>query len=165
MEFFQAFGISGATIIPELVNFGLLLVILYFIGYKPMLKFVEERTAKIEQGVKNADEAAKALEQAKADQEKILVDARKEASALIESAQNKAKEQGEALVQKAKADVSAVVEQGKQAIEADRQKMLNEVKADVINMVIESTEKVLSGAIDTKVDESWLKKQLAKVKN
>lgn len=165
MEFFQAFGISGATVLPELVNFAILLFLLYLIGYKPMLKFVEERTAKIEQGVKNAEQAAKALTDAKSEQEKILVEARKEAAALIEAAQSKAKEQGAAILQKAKDDVAAVVQQGKQTIEADRQKMLNEVKADVITMVIESTEKVLSGAIDTKVDEGWLKKQLAKVKN
>lgn len=164
MQFFQAFGIDWKTVLAQLLNFGILLFILYKIGYKPLMVFVEERTARIEKGVSDAKQAAAALENAKEEQNHLLAQARKEASALIEAARSKAIEQGDALVAKAKQDVAAVVAQGKKAIESERQKMLDEVKKDVIEMVMQSTEKVLAGAIDENVDASWLKKQLAKVK-
>ncbi len=164
MQFFQAFGIDWKIVLAQLLNFGILMFILYKIGYKPLMKFVEERTNRIEEGVKNAERAQAALANAKAEQEQILAEARKEAVAIIESARQKATEQGDALIAKAKQEVGAVVVQGKKAIETERQKMLDEVKRDVVEMVMQSTEKVLSGAIDDQVDASWLKKQLAKVK-
>lgn len=164
MQFFQAFGIDWKIVLAQLLNFGILMFILYKIGYKPLMKFVEERTNRIEEGVKNAERAQAALANAKAEQEQILAEARKEAVAIIESARQKATEQGDALIAKAKQEVGAVVVQGKKAIETERQKMLDEVKRDVVEMVMQSTEKVLAGAIDDQVDASWLKKQLAKVK-
>lgn len=164
MEFFNAFGINGKIILAQIINFAVLLFILNKIGYGPIKKFVEERTAKIEEGVKNAEEATKALAQAKTEQESILVAARKEAAQIIETAQAKAKEQGAAQLEKAKQEVANVVAQGKATLESDRQKMMDEVKADVISMVVESTKQVLGGAVDEKVDQTWLKKQLAKVK-
>ncbi len=164
MEFFDAFGINTKIIIAQFVNFVVLMFILQKIGYKPLKKFVEDRTKKIEQGVENAKKAEIALKEAQAEQERLLVEARKDASELIEKARVQAKEQGDALVDKAKADVAAVVTQGKASIEQERQKMLDEVKADVIEMVISSTQKVLSKAIDKDVDEAWLKEQVAKAK-
>jgi F-type H+-transporting ATPase subunit b len=164
MEFFNAFGINGKIIIAQVVNFAVLLLILNKIGYRPIKKFVEERTAKIEEGVKNAEEAKKALANAKEEQESILASARKEAAKIIETAQVKAKEQGDAQLAKAKQEVAHVVAQGKTTIESERQKMMEEVKSDVITLVVESTKQVLGNAVDEKVDQAWLKNQLAKVK-
>lgn len=164
MEFFNAFGINTKIVLAQIINFAVLLFILTKIGYKPLRKFVEERTAKIEEGIKNANEAKLALDQAKAEQESILVSARKEAAQIIESAQSKAKEQGNAQLEKAKQEVAQVVAQGKASLEADRKKMMDEVKSDVIGMVIESTKQVLGSAVDNKIDQTWLKEQLAKAK-
>lgn len=164
MEFFSAFGINTKIVIAQLVNFIVLVFILHKIGYKPLKNFVEERTRKIEEGVENAKKAEAALKDAQAEQEQLLTEARKEATDLIEKARNQAKEQGDAMIEKAKADVAAVVQQGKSTIEQERQKMLDEVKADVIEMVIASTQKVLSKAIDKEVDQAWLKEQVGKAK-
>jgi len=164
MEFFNAFGINGKIVLAQVINFAILAFILTKIGYKPLKKFVEERTAQIEAGLKNADQATLALQEAQVQQDQMLSAARKEAAQLIESAHAKAKEQGDAQIAKAKNEVAAVVSQGKQVIAAERQKMMDEVKADIISMVVASTRQVLSGAVSETVDEAWMKKQLAKVK-
>jgi len=162
MEFFRAFGISWKMVLAQLVNFVVLLFILYKIGYKPLLKFVEERTSKIEKGLTDAKEAQLALTSAKEEQEKVLSQARKEAVSLIEQAREVAKEQGVLLVAKAKDEVADVVKKGKATIEADRAKMVEEVKKDVIEMVALSTKKILDSAVTEDIDKKWLKTKLAK---
>ena len=161
-EFFNAFGIRLDIVIAQLVNFVVLLFILYRFGYKPILQFVKDRTAKIEKGLDDAKQAANALESAQKEQEQILADSRKEAVQIIEDAKTTAKEQADAMIAKSRNEVADVVKQGKSAIEAERSKMLDEVKADVIEMVLASTQKVLSKAVDKDLDEKWLKQQLGK---
>lgn len=163
-KFFSALGISWPVFIAYLINFAVLIFILYKIGYKSIVEFVQNRTKEIETGIKNAEEAKKTLDEAKAEYEKLLAKARKESVGIIEQGQVKGKEQESAIVAKAKQEVAAVVAQGKQQIEAERTKMLEEVKSDVIEMVIASTKKVLSGAVNEDVDKAWLKDQLGKAK-
>ena len=54
--------------------------------------------------------------------------------------------------------------QGKRALQVERSNMIEQVKTDVIAMVVSSTEKILAGVVDEKVDQSWLKTQLKRVK-
>lgn len=164
MEFFDAFGINLGIVIAQLVNFGILLFVLYKILYTPILNFVEERTNKIERGVEHAKQAEQALKDASEREKQLLAEARREAASLVEAARANAKEQEAAILEKAKKEVAAVVQQGKKTIEAERKKMLSEVKGEVVSMVIDSTQKVLEGAVDENIDQAWLKAQLAKAK-
>ena len=42
----QGLGISLPTLIAQIVNFVILLVILYFFAYKPVMKMLDERSVK-----------------------------------------------------------------------------------------------------------------------
>ena len=162
MEFFQAFGIGIKNTIAQLVTFLILLGILYKYAYKPIFTFVQDRTARIEKGVKDAQAARQALEKAQTDQEKILSDARKESIQIIKESREQAESQSTQLLEKAKKDVADVVMQGKKTIEQDKKRMIEEVKVEIIDLVIASTRKILDKAVTREVDKKWLKEQLDK---
>ena len=98
MEIFQAFGLDIKHLIENLVNFLILVFILYKLGYKPILKFVKERQEKIEKGIKHAEEAAKRLDDAATEQDKILSKAHKEAQDIIGKAKDQAKAQADGII-------------------------------------------------------------------
>lgn len=160
MQFLQAFGVDGKMLLAQLLNFSILLFILYKIGYGPILKFVKDRTAKIEQGLKNADKAITDLQQANQEKEQLLRDARKEAMTIVDSAKKLAAEQSQTMLAKAKVDVAAVVLQGKNALQSEQQKMLQAAKADIVDLVIATTQKVLGKVVDTEIDKKWIQNKI-----
>jgi F-type H+-transporting ATPase subunit b len=165
MKLLTALGLDYKILIAQLINFALLLVILYKIGYKPILKFTDERKKKIAKGLDDAKNAEEAYTNAKEQQTELIVHARKEAQKILEESKVVSEKQRQESLQKTKEEVQKVVEQSKKKIMAERDKMLSEIKSEVVEMVIESTQKVLQGAVDETVDRTWLKKQLEKVKS
>ena len=75
------FGVNWTSFLGQLVTFVILLALLRLILYKPMISMLEERKARIAQGLKDADEAAKA----RAESEHQAADRLKEATAKAES--------------------------------------------------------------------------------
>ena len=58
-------GIDAKLLIAQVINFVVLLVVLYAFAYKPILKMLHKRTEKIEAGSKNAEKVEQAGDQAR----------------------------------------------------------------------------------------------------
>ncbi|MBI2593944.1 F0F1 ATP synthase subunit B, partial [Candidatus Daviesbacteria bacterium] len=71
------FGVQPVLLLAQIVNFLVLLWILNKLLYKPVLKVLEERKAKIEKGLKNAEEIEKRLAQTAEEEEKAILAAAK----------------------------------------------------------------------------------------
>ena len=65
MELLQKLGIDWRLLIAQLVNFSILVIILYKLLYKPVLKVLNDRKEKIEQGLKDAKSLGEELERTK----------------------------------------------------------------------------------------------------
>lgn len=161
MEMLEAFGIDYRLLIANFINFGLLLLILYKVGYKPIMKFIAERTAAIETGIKNAERATSALAEAEATQASLLAKARQDAQQLVAEAQQRAEQQGAAIVERSKSEAHKVIEQAKQDIRGQHDQMMREAKQELAGVVILATEKILQAKMDTATDEALLKKVLS----
>lgn len=164
MQFFQAFGVDWKSLLAQFVNFAILMFILYRLAYKPLLKFMHDRRDAIARGLTQAKEARASLQHSQEEKERLVTEARKEASAIVEAARLAAENQRAEILAQAKADVAKVVAEGKAALQAERSNMVNAVRKDVIEMVVSSTEKILGGVVDEKVNQSWLKTQLSKIR-
>ena len=91
-QLITAFGIDVKLIIIQILNFGVLLGLLGYFLYKPILAMLATREEKIAQGMKDAEDAAKA--KASADEEKkgILSSAHKDAEEVSAKAKTYADE-------------------------------------------------------------------------
>lgn len=163
MELIEAFGIDYQLLIANLVTFGLLLGILYKFGYTPILKFVDERTKKIEAGIQKAEEAEQALRAAQAEQERVLTEARTEAQGILATAREQAEIQAVALVEHSKDEARKVVEKAKKDIRFEHEQMLQEAKSDIAELVILTTEKLLREKMDVTHDKAFVEKTLSEI--
>ena len=59
----EALGINLGYLISQIVNFTLLAVLLYFVAYKPILRMLDERSARIQKGLADAEAASKRAEE------------------------------------------------------------------------------------------------------
>ena len=155
-------GLNGQLFAIQLVNFVIVIAILWFLILRPLVRVLEERKKIVDESIVNAKKVETEVQETNKRYQQKMEEATVKANAVVAKAQTDAEVVAKEVSAKAKKEVAGFIEKGKQTIESERDKMLEEVKKDVVEMVIESTEKVLQGAIDEKLDEKWLNKQLAK---
>lgn len=149
-------GIEGKLFVAQLINFALILAVLWKFAYKPLLKAMDERSKKIEQGLKDAASAGSAAKLAEEDRLKIVAEARKAAKEIMDNAAVAAEKERADGTARAKAEVAKVVEQGRAQLAADQQKMLDESKAELGSLVALATEMVLKQKMDAKTDAALI---------
>lgn len=129
--FWQLFGFLG------------LLFILIKFAWKPMLAALEERESSIENALKAAESARNEMANLKADNEKLLSEARLERDIILKKAQEASVKMIEDAKNEALKVAAVQIENAKAAIENEKKAALTEVKNQVAVLTIEVTEKLL----------------------
>jgi len=101
-ELFSQLGIDWKLLLSQAVNFGLLLAILTFFLYKPLLRLMKDRELKIKEGLTKADEADAHLKEAQTLKKEKLKEAEAEALAMLTQAETRAKAHEAKLLEAAK---------------------------------------------------------------
>ncbi|MFA6304997.1 MAG: F0F1 ATP synthase subunit B [Patescibacteria group bacterium] len=163
-ELIKTFHIDWKLLVAQLVNFGIVLFVIWRFALKPLLKIMDKRTKEIEKSLADAhtieDNLAKSE---KAREEKILA-AKKEAQEIIQAAREMGKTQGQDLVDSAKREVQTVIAAAKEQIAGEKDKMLLEVKTEVGQLVIMGAKKILSEVVDEKTNGQIIDNILKKIK-
>jgi F-type H+-transporting ATPase subunit b len=141
---FSHMGVDWRLILVNAVNFGIVAVIIYYFGFRPVLKTMDERKKKIEDGLKYAEEMKKKLEEAAVKEAEILKEARQEAQAIIEKSRAVAKALEEKQTQDTAAKIEQMLARGREAIEQERRKTFEELRGEIARLVVLTTSKVLT---------------------
>lgn len=151
-QILKDFGVQPLLLTAQIVNFLVLLWILNKLLYKPILKVLEERKAKIAESLKNAEEIQKKLEQTELDREEKLTDAAREAKKMLEETSKSVTQIIEEAHIKASKDAENIISKGKESIKADREKMHQEMREELSRIITVALEKV-TGKVITKDDQ------------
>lgn len=146
----STFHLDIKLLVAQLVNFFIVLFVLYKFAYKPLLSKMNERTAQIEKGLTDAQKAQEALANAEKTREERVIAAKKEAKQILQEAQEMADKNKEDLVNTAKQEAQKVLDDAKKQISLEKEKMLSQVQQEIGSLVVLATEKV----IDQKLSES-----------
>ena len=126
--------------------------------WPPLLSAIEERQEKIAEGLAAADMSARKLEEAKAEAEQIVSDARKQATSILDQAHARANE----IVAEGKSD--GVKERDRQLaaakaeIDAETNRAREELRGQVSAVALAGAEKILNREIDAREHEDILGK-------
>ena len=101
-ELITTFHIDWMLILAQLVNFAIVLFVLKTYAYGPMMKMMDERSAKIEKGIENAENAGKKLVEIEEKEKAVLVEARKAAQEIVAKAEAVAVKNKEEIIAEAK---------------------------------------------------------------
>jgi F-type H+-transporting ATPase subunit b len=138
-----ALGVNWKLFVAQLINFSVVLFVMWKWVYTPLLKIIDARTAKIDKGLKDADAAAAAKSGAEKASEEAIVAARKEAQRILEEAQKASEAQRSELKAKTQAELAALVQQGKDSLAAEKDKMVREARAEIAELAVMAAGKAL----------------------
>jgi F-type H+-transporting ATPase subunit b len=161
-EFIATFHIDWRLMIAQIVNFGLVFLVLYILAAKPLKKLMEDRTTEITTGLANAEEAKGALLSAGLKKKEIIHEARGEAKEIL----TKSEIDGKQIVKEAKD--RAIIEKEeilKQAhTEALKEKKNTEeaIKIETANLVEAGVKKIISNYVEAGHGEDIIHAMIAK---
>lgn len=155
-----ALGVDGKQFIIQLITFVIVILILRKWAIKPILRVLQERREKIEQGVSlgekmQKDEAemekkvAEALREARHEADKIISDASDRGRGIISDAEAKAKDKAEGIISNAE-----------DRIKQDTARARKELEGELASLVADATETIVEEKIDAKKDASLIDKAL-----
>ncbi|TAK03704.1 ATP synthase F0 subunit B [Patescibacteria group bacterium] len=162
------FGIDGRILLAQLINFLVVLFVLKRFAWGPIAARLDARSKKIEEGMKDAEEAAKRLKSADAERASMLSATRSEASAIVEKARADSEAMRAELIARAKGDVERVVMGGKAQLKAEQEAMKAELKRDVAEFAVEAARRILAEGVSKESSErlssemvvAWARKEV-----
>lgn len=154
MELLSKLGIDWRLLIAQLINFLILLFVLYKFLYKPVLKMLQDRTTRIENSLADAQRIEKEIKQTEEDRLNKMAEARKEAQKIIEEAKSEAEKVKHELLSSAQKESSDIVEAGKQQLKNQQESLMKEAQKSIATLVVDATRQILGEVVDEKVDKA-----------
>jgi len=126
-----------------LINFSVMVGVLSFLLYKPLLKMFDERAKRIEEGQKAAAEAMEGqaqIAQLKKDTQKKLD---KDAAKIMEAAVKEAEVEKDRIIAAAQEEASLIMTSLQQKWQADQASRVKAMHEDLVRAVVLATEEIV----------------------
>jgi F-type H+-transporting ATPase subunit b len=148
----QATENTGLTInifwvIVAAANFIVFAIVIWALFFKPVSGLLESRRTRIEQGLKDADQARRDREAAADERQKTLGEARGVAADILARAHKAAVDERDRGVAETRAEIDRMREQAVSEIDAERQRALGEVRAQVADLALLAASKVVGESL------------------
>lgn len=164
MELLTNLGIDWRLLIAQLINFTILLAVLYKFLYKPVLKLLHERSVRIEEGLKNAEAVEIKLRAATEAYDAKLREARGAAQKILEQTQKEAEKMRADLAAKAQKEAEKIVSSGRARLSAERDRIMEEAQDELADLVEHATEHVLGNIVTPEIDKQLIEQAVKKVR-
>ncbi len=137
----------NATMLLTMLNFVLLVILLRAILFKPLLKYLDERTKTIAESLRLAEENKKRSRKIALDEEQIIREARTKANEIVDRAISAASDESRELIREAREKAQEIVDSTRNELTEESARIKRELRKDVLSMAISLSEKVLDREI------------------
>lgn len=159
----DTFGINPSLFIFQLINFGIVFLILWFLILKPLSKKISERQEMIDKSIENSKKIEDALKRGESSYQEKIDTAKAEASMILERAKNESDTLAEQSKIKTRQEIEILVDQAKNKIKIEKEQMVVELRSETADLVVTALEKVLSEKIDSSIDKKLISEALTKL--
>ncbi|MFH1611116.1 MAG: F0F1 ATP synthase subunit B [Patescibacteria group bacterium] len=157
------FGINGQIFVSQLINFLIVLIILWRFVYKPIVKMLDERSEKIEKSMKQADEIEKRVSEIEKEKDRIITETQKQAQEIIQKAHAQGQARQEEIILSAKHEVERIIEKGKSQLGDEKTAMMKELRKDIIDIALKAATRILQDQVDETKSKSLAEETVRKL--
>ncbi|HZA22788.1 MAG TPA: F0F1 ATP synthase subunit B [Dehalococcoidia bacterium] len=149
-------GVNLPTLIVYLVNFLILLGVLYVFTYKPLLRAMDQRSERIRDGLAAAERAREQAASSQAAIQEQLNEARREGQRLLDQAREAAERYREEEMGRARSEAEAFIQRARDDIRRERDAAIEEVRAGFGDLAITAAERVIRRSLDRQAHEDLI---------
>jgi F-type H+-transporting ATPase subunit b len=148
-------------VIVSTLNFIFFAVLLYWLFGQPLTRLLTERRARVEQGLRDAEQARKDRDSAEAERVATLQEARREANDILTRAQKVAQESRDADIAATKAELERLRERATAEIDAEKQRAITELRGEVADLALRAAGRVVGETISADRERRLVEEFLA----
>ncbi len=156
MEVQQFISIAPWTIIFQILNLLLLMVLFKKYLFKPVTEILEKRQAEIEGHYQEAQQAETDAKAMKADYESKMAGARQEADRVIKTATESANAMSASIVEDARTQADQLKRRAQTEIDLERRRAFDEVKGELSGIALDIASQVIEREINEKDHEAFI---------
>lgn len=149
------------TLLLQVVNFLILIVLLHRFLYKPLTKFLATRADGIKRSLEEAKAAREAAAKAQQEYEARIAATRRESAALRESAIREVEEERQRLLKASRDEAGRLVADAKAQIEQEVKRAKAELREEVVGLSLGVAERLIGRTLTTE-DHRRLAEQAAR---
>ena len=140
------------TLLVQMVNFLILIVLLHRFLYKPLTQFLATRADGIKRSLEEAKAAREAAAKAQQEYEARIAATRREAAALRESAVREVEEERQRLLKVSRDEAARLLTEAKAQIEQEVKRAKAELRAEVVGLSLGVAERLIGRSLTTDDD-------------
>jgi F-type H+-transporting ATPase subunit b len=156
----EGLGINWQLLIAQIFNFGLLLLLLYIFAYKPVIKMLDQRSAKIRESVEQTEHIKQQAEMAEKETARLISEAGKEGQKIIDQATQIGEETKQKAKQDAKIEAERLISKAKLEIERERDDAIGELRSAFADLTVMAAGKVINRSLDKEQHRQLIDKVL-----
>jgi len=156
----EGLGINVQLLVAQIINFLILLGLLYLFAYKPILKMFDERANRIKESMDMTESIKEKAASAEEDAKKRLEEAGREGQEVIARAIKTGEEIKQKAEKDAKPEAEALVSRARQEIQQERDEAVAELRKEFTDLTISAAEKVIEKELDKEEHRKLIDKVL-----
>jgi F-type H+-transporting ATPase subunit b len=153
-------GIVPSSLLVQIVNFGVLFLILYFFAYKRILKMLDDRSQKIKESIDQTEQIKNQAARAEEETKRRIEAGIKEGQELLGRATRAAEEARQQSQQRAQDEAQAMIVRARGEIQRERDEAVGALRQEFANLTIAAAEKVIDRSLDKKAHREMIDKVL-----
>lgn len=157
-------GVNWRLFVAQLINFLVVVFVLWRWAWKPLVKLLDDRSRRIEQSLADAKKIEEEMRRLNQTRANTLRDAEREAQAVITEARAVAAREREETIVRTRAEVDKTLRDAKEVIRAEKTTMLAEARAELADIVVAAAGKVLEEEIDDRRHRELAQRALDKMR-
>jgi len=161
VEALTALGINANFLLTQIINFLLLVFLLYKFAYQPVLNMLAERRRRIEEGLKAAELAREEAARQRAELEKQLEEERRKAQERIAEATRQTEKLREQILAEARAEAERIIAEAREQAQQERERILQEARRQIAELSLVVAQKVVGETLDEQKQHQLIEKFLA----
>jgi F-type H+-transporting ATPase subunit b len=157
---FSSLGINLPLLVAFLINFAVLFILLKIFLYKPILKMLDERAKKTQEGMELAEATKKEYEQAKAEVQRQIEKGRQEGQTIVAQAvQAGERLKGESREEAVK-QAQTIIDRTRAELATERDQLVGRLRKEFVDISIAAAEKVIKETLDKEKHKKLIEETL-----
>jgi F-type H+-transporting ATPase subunit b len=156
----EQLGISLGFLVSQLVNFALLVALLYLLLYKPILNLLKQRQERIARSMADVDAARESAAKAQIEYDKRVAEGQHKAQDIIGQAAQSAERVAAEIRAEAQREADEIRQRARQEAAEERARMLAEVQHQIASLSLLAAERVLGRSMDDNLQRQLIEQSM-----
>ena len=152
----ETLGVHLPSLLVYLVNFLLVLGLLFAFAFKPILRLMDQRADRIRESLEASERAREEAATSQAAVEEQLVEARREAQRIMDQAREAAERYRAEEMERARAEAETFVARAQSDIQRERDAAIEEVRSNFSDLALTAAERVVRRSLDRQAHEDLI---------